>query len=102
MKKLRYYLAAVAAMLPTVAFAQFTSADQILSTTESTLSGLGATIINIVSIAMGLGAVVMLGINLVKYLRNDPSTSDSLTKVGAGLLIAVVLLQIIKYTLLGG
>ena len=100
--KMRFFVVAVLLLVPALAFAQYTSADQILSTTESTLKTLSNTIINVISIVMGLAGIGMLAVNLVKYLRGEQGSNDALTKVGAGLLIAVVLLQIIKLTLLGG
>lgn len=86
-------------MVPMVAVAA-DDASTILSTTHTTLLGLATQIVNVVSIVMGLVGVVMLGINLAKYLKGDPSSNDALMKVGGGLLIAVVILQIIKVTLL--
>lgn len=86
-------------MVPMVAFGA-DDASTILSTTHTTLLSLATQIVNVVSIVMGLVGVVMLGINLAKYLKGDPSSNDALMKVGGGLLIAVVILQIIKVTLL--
>lgn len=87
-------------LLPAVSFAQASTADQILTQTHSTLFGLSTLIVNIVSLVMGLVGVAMLGVNLYKYFKGDPSSNDALIKVGAGLLIAVVLLQVIRVTLL--
>lgn len=86
-------------MVPMAAFAA-DDASTILSTTHSTLLSLSTLIVNVVSIVMGIVGVGMLGVNLAKYLKGDPSSNDALTKVGIGLLIAVVILQIIKVTLL--
>lgn len=87
-------------MVPAVAFAQAGTADQILSQTHSTLMGLSTLVVNVVSIVMGLVGVAMLAVNLAKYFKGDPSSNDALMKVGGGLLIAVIILQVIRVTLL--
>lgn len=87
-------------LAPAVAFADASQADQILNQTHSTLLSLSGLIVNVVSIVMGLVGAAMVAVNLVKYVKGDPSSSDALIKVGGGLLIAVVILQIIKVTLL--
>ena len=70
-------------MVPMVAVAA-DDASTILSTTHTTLLSLATQIVNVVSIVMGLVGVVMLGINLAKYLKGDPSSNDALMKVGGG------------------
>jgi hypothetical protein len=42
----------------------------------------------------------MLGVNLYKYFKGDPTSNDALTKIGGGLLVAVIILQVINYTML--
>ena len=86
-------------MVPMVAFGA-DDANTILTQTHSTLLQLSSLIVNVVSIVMGLVGIAMLGVNLAKYVKGDPSSNDALMKVGGGLLIAVVILQIIKVTLL--
>ena len=44
--------------------------------------------------------VGMLGVNLYKYFKGDPTSNDALTKIGGGLLVAVIILQVINYTML--
>lgn len=78
------------------AHAQIANATSALSTTHSTLKGLASTFLNIVSVIMGFVGAAMLAINLSKYAKGDPSSSDSLMKVGGGLLIAVIILQVIR------
>lgn len=78
------------------AHAQMTSASQMLTSTQTTLKTLSTTLLNIVSIVMGLVGAVMLAVNLSKYAKGDPSSSDSLMKIGGGLLIAVIILQVIR------
>ena len=103
MKRIKFARAAMAGlamMVPAIAFAQASTADQILSQTHSTLFGLSDAVINIVSLVMGLVGAVMLGVNLYKYFKGDPSSNDALMKVGGGILIAVILLQVIRVTLI--
>lgn len=74
-------------------------ASAILGTAKTTINGLVVVIFNIVSIVMGLIGAVMLVVSLAKYLKGDPSSNDALMKVGGGLLIAVIILQVIKNTM---
>lgn len=100
----RIAVALVLSLAPVVAFAQRVqagTADEILSNTQGTLENIASLVINLVSIIMGLVAAAMLGVNLYKYFKGDPSSNDALIKVGGGLLIAVIILQIIRVTLLG-
>ena len=90
----------VCLFVPAVVFAQAGTADQILQQTHSTLFSLSSLVVNLVSLIMGLVGVFMLAVNLYKYFKGDPSSNDALTKVGAGLLIAVIILQVIRVTLL--
>lgn len=103
MKKLNYARMAMVGLLmlvPALVFAQAGTADQILEQTHSTIYGLAGRVINIVSLVMGLTGAVMLGVNLYKYFKGDPSSNDALMKVGGGILIAVILLQVIRVTLI--
>ena len=99
---LRNALVAVLFFLPWSVFASAPDATTILNTTSSQLNSMAGLIINVVSIVMGLVGAVMLGVNLAKYLKGDPSSTDALMKVGGGLLIAVVLLQVIRVAFLNG
>lgn len=98
----RRSLVAVLFMVPVAAFAQAPDASTILSGTATQLNSMASLIVNIVSIVMGLVGAVMLAVNLAKYFKGDPSSNDALMKVGGGLLIAVVILQVIRFTFLKG
>lgn len=87
---------------PAAVFAQAPDANSILNGAAVQLNGMAGLIINVVSIVMGLVGAVMLAVNLAKYFKGDPSSNDALMKVGGGLLIAVVLLQVIRMTFLQG
>lgn len=88
-------------MVPAVVFATTApNASTVLTNTTQQLNTLAGSIVNIISIIMGLVGAIMLGVNLAKYFKGDPSSNDALTKVGAGLLIATVILQIIRVTYL--
>lgn len=95
-----FAVAALSMLVPVMSYAQASQADQILNQTHSTLLSLSGLIINVISILMGLIGAAMLAVNLVKYFKGDPSSNDALIKVGGGLLIAVVILQIINVTLI--
>lgn len=81
------------------AFAQ-KDVSSMLSTTQSTLKTIATPVINIFSIILGLIAVVMLAPDFAKFAKGEGTSADSLLKHGGGLLIAVILLQIIRVTLL--
>lgn len=98
--KSRMVLLVVAMMAPVAAVAQTQDAQTILQNASTTISNLAGTIVNLVSIIGALVGVVMLAPNLLKYLKGDPSANDALIKVGAGLMIFVVILQIIRVTML--
>ncbi len=82
------------------AFAQAKDANTILTGAQTQLTSIATNIINLISIIGAIVGVVMLAPNLLKYLKGDPSSNDALIKVGAGLLIFVVILQIIRVTML--
>lgn len=99
--KSRVVLFVASMFAPIVSFAQAnTDARTILEGAATQVTGLASTIINLVSIIGALVGVVMLAPNLLKYLKGDPSANDALIKVGAGLMIFVILLQIIKVVML--
>ncbi len=77
------------------------SAEGILQGAEDTLQSLSGLVINVVSVIMALVGVFMLAVNLYKYFKGDPTSNDALMKVGGGLLVAVIILQVINYTMLG-
>lgn len=81
------------------AFAQ-KDVTSMLSTTQSTLKTIVTPVINIFSIILGLIGVVMLAPDMAKFMKGEGTSADSLLKHGGGLLIAVILLQIIRVTLL--
>ncbi len=76
------------------------SAETILQGADDTLTNISGLVINVVSVIMALIGVGMLAVNLYKYFKGDPSSNDALMKVGGGLLVAVIILQVINYTML--
>ena len=100
--KSRVVLFVASMFAPAVSFAQSANTDArtILEGAATQVTNLAGTIINLVSIIGALVGVVMLAPNLLKYLKGDPSANDALIKVGAGLMIFVVLLQIIRVVML--
>lgn len=81
------------------AFAQ-KDVTSMLSTTQSTLTTIITPVVNIFSIILGLIGIVMLAPDMAKFMKGEGTSADSLLKHGGGLLIAVILLQIIRVTLL--
>jgi len=81
------------------AFAQ-KDVSSMLSTTQSTLKTIVTPVVNIFSIILGLIGVVMLAPDMAKFMKGEGTSADALLKHGGGLLIAVIILQIIRVTLL--
>lgn len=100
--KNRLILLVYGMMAPVISFAQTSrsrDAKGVLDNTYDEISKLTDSIFNIVSIVGALAGVIMLAPNLYKYLKGDPSSNDALMKVGAGILIFVILLQVIRVAL---
>ena len=89
-------LGIVFSMVP--AFAQ--DANQVLSSTRTELVKIGKSVINVLSVLGGIVGAVMVIPNGYKYFKGDPSSDDALMKIGAGILIIVVILQLINLILL--
>lgn len=78
------------------AFAEI-SGSAALTTAESQLKALVSPLLNVISILIGITGVVFVAINLPKYLKGgDREGENTLLKVGGGLIIAAVLVQVIK------
>lgn len=75
-------------------------ASSILDAATTQVGNVTSQIINLVSLVGAVIGVIMLVPNLLKYLRGEPTSQDALMKVGAGLLIFVVVLQVINFTML--
>lgn len=87
-------------MLSAVALSAQNSASQMLNTAYTEVKGTVTTIVNIASLIIGIVGVVSLIVAYSKHTKGDPSSADSLMKVGFGLLIVIVLMQVIRMTLL--
>lgn len=75
-------------------------ASTFITTAHTEVKSISALVVNIVCIIMGIIGVVMLATNLAKYFKGDPSSNDALMKIGGGMLIAIIILQVIRITLL--
>lgn len=97
---LRKLLASGASVFLTLSAYAQKDVSAMLSTTQSTLKTIVSPVVNIFSIILGLIGVVMLAPDMAKFMKGEGTSADSLLKHGGGLLIAVILLQIIRVTLL--
>lgn len=78
------------------AFAQL-SGQSALTKMNTELKSLVSPLLNVLSLLVGVVGAVFVVINLIKYFKSSQQDSDnSLLKVGIGLVIAAVLLQVIK------
>ena len=87
---------ALASLNSMVLLAQSRDPSSILTTANSSIKAIGSPLVNTVSIILGLIGIVMLVPTFVKYLRNEPTSSDAFIKHGGGYLIAVILLQVFR------
>ena len=83
-----------------IASAQWSSADKELKEVKKGLENNVDTMVDIFCIVLGVIGVGSLALAYAKHTKGDPSASDSLSKVGFGLLIVIILVQVIKMTLL--
>ena len=83
-----------------ISFAQWSNANSELTRVQSELSTSTNTLVNIICIILGLIGVGSLALAYAKHTKGDPSASDALSKVGFGLLVVIILVQVIKMTLL--
>lgn len=95
MKK-KIMTAAAAAFVSIASLAQDVTLNSALEATERVLSQNATSIINVISLIIGIVGVAMLAWQGAKYLKGDGNSNDALMKVGSGLLIIAVLLEIIK------
>lgn len=63
---------------------------------KSLLKGVSEHIVDISLILIGLVGAVMCVPNLIKHSRTDPNASDAFVKLGVGIVIAVVIVQIAR------
>lgn len=63
---------------------------------KSLLKGVSEHIVDIALILIGLVGAVMCVPNLIKHSRTDPNASDAFVKLGVGIVIAVVIVQIAR------
>ena len=78
------------------ASAQNFSASWALSTADGIVSGLRDIAFHLVAGILALIAVVLLAWQGAKYLKGDPQCKDSLLAFGAGLIIIVIFMEVIK------
>ena len=78
------------------ASAQNFSASGALSTADGIVSGLRDIAFHLVAGILALIAVVLLAWQVAKYLKGDPQCKDSLLAFGAGLIIIVIFMEVIK------
>ena len=78
------------------ASAQNFSASGALSTADGIVSGLRDIAFHLVAGILALIAVVLLAWQGAKYLKGDPQYRDSLLAFGAGLIIIVIFMEVIK------
>ena len=79
-----------------VAMAQSISASSALQSADSIVSNIKEVTFHLAAGIIGLIGVVLLVWQGAKYLKGDPQCKDSLLAFGAGLIIIVIFMEVIK------
>ncbi len=99
MKSIRFKklsAAAVAAAAPALAWAQKKTASGMLSEMETTISGLGEKVLNVVSIVIGIAAAVLLIMIFIESNKAQSNSKDALIRLFAVMIVSFVALELIK------
>ncbi len=78
------------------ASAQMQDVSVFLSSWKSLLKSITDNVVDIILIILGLVGVVMAIPNLIKHIKGSPDASDSFLKLGSGLVLAVVIIQLCR------
>lgn len=92
-------LAATAALWLLTSFcaaAQSRDVGSFITSIESTIKGLSDNLVDIALMLVGLVGAVMVIPNLIKHAKHDPNASDAFIKLGTGLIIAFVIIQVAR------
>ena len=87
---------ASAAAFCTSAFAQFDASSKLTNTVKTA----STQAINLVSVLVGLIAVIMLAWNYFKRSKGDGQSNDALASWGWGLIIVIIGLQVVRVVFL--
>lgn len=90
---------ASAAAFCTSAFAQFDASSKLTQMTN-TVKTASTQAINLVSVLVGLIAVIMLAWNYFKRSKGDGQSNDALASWGWGLIIVIIGLQVVRVVFL--
>lgn len=94
---------AASAMLSLAGFQQALAQDfGQLDTIETALRTGATRAINIISVMVGLIAIIMLAWNYFKRSKGDGQSNDALASWGWGLIIVIIGLQVVKLVFLTG
>ena len=94
--------AALLAALPVTALSGFTASAQrkdvssVMSTIETTLRSLTDDVADIVFLVIGIIGMIMAIPGIIKHLKGDSSSSDAFLKLGGGIVLAVIIVQICR------
>ena len=89
--------ACLAAMTPAVtAGAQVKDVSTMLSSSGTALTSIADPLLNVLSIIVGMIGAVMVIPTVAKYIKGEPTSADAFVKLGGGLIVAFVILQIIR------
>lgn len=100
-KSIRNAVASAAALLCVqaqtfTASAQFKGASQILDTATQEIGNTANSLLNLISILVGVVAIVMLVWNYIKKSKGDGGSNDALAGWGFSLIFVAIALQVVK------
>ena len=99
----KYFLSFVLLFISKIAlFGQNSSqkANQLLSEITNGVTGIGNSLVSLLQAVLGLTGIIMLVVAGVHFMKGDREASQKLTYWGAGLIIVLILMSIVKAVLL--
>ena len=101
MKRIYYILAFLHTFILHLAFAPMMSAQVkdasiFLQSWKTLLKSISENIVDICLILVGLVGMVMAIPNAIKHFKGDPTSSDAFLKLGGGLVLGVIIIQLCR------
>lgn len=76
--------------------AQTRDVNSFVTSIKSLIRGLSDNIVDIALILVGFIGAIMVIPNLIKHSKHDPNASDAFIKLGTGLIVAFVIIQVCR------
>ena len=101
MKRIYYVLAFLSTfglhlLLSTQLSAQVKDASIFLQSWKTLLKSISENVVDIALLLVGLAGMVMAIPNAIKHFKGDPTSSDAFLKLGGGLVLGVIIIQLCR------